>query len=290
MLKMQQYRRSSRRLVYNLMKRPVRPVRNWYLHTQARQFFDVAVDESDYTWGDLARVEEYFEYAFGRQKPVFPEPFQQPFRYFPGLRAHPVWNPGEFPFLDDLVQRREEIRYEFDRYRTTGSLAVHHQRLNDAGKWNVLYLRAAGTSNPLAGECFPAATQATAALPGMGVVGQAYFSLLAPGTHIPAHCGPTNTKLRVQVRLDVPAGCEMRVGDHTHSWDDGDDVLVFDDSFEHEVWIRGERERSVLIVDFPHPDLTAAELWALEAIDNKMPDRRRYSSLVKSNGQRPEVA
>ncbi len=133
--------------------------------------------------------------------------------------------------------------------------------------------------------------EATSGLPGMGIVGQAYFSLLAPGTHIPGHCGPTNTKLRVQLGLDVPDGCEMRIGDPLHKWDVARPLLVFDDSFEHEVWIRGDRERSVLILDFWHPDLRPAEIWALETIESWTPDRRRYrrksKKLVKPPQEKP---
>lgn len=32
-------------------------------------------------------------------------------------------------------------------------------------------------------------------------------------------------------------------------------VMVFDDSFEHEVWHNGTAPRVVLIMDFWHPDL-----------------------------------
>ena len=32
-------------------------------------------------------------------------------------------------------------------------------------------------------------------------------------------------------------------------------MLVLDDSFEHWVWNRGGEERSIFILDLPHPDL-----------------------------------
>ena len=34
-------------------------------------------------------------------------------------------------------------------------------------------------------------------------------------------------------------------------------MIIFDDSFEHEVWHDGNQTRLVLIVDFWHPELTA---------------------------------
>lgn len=42
------------------------------------------------------------------------------------------------------------------------------------------------------------------------------------------------------------------------SWKEGK-VLIFDDSFEHEVWHNGTNVRLVLIVDVWHPDLTEEE-------------------------------
>jgi aspartyl/asparaginyl beta-hydroxylase (cupin superfamily) len=66
-----------------------------------------------------------------------------------------------------------------------------------------------------------------------------------------------------------------------HDWDEGHEVLIFDDGYEHEVWVRSETERSVLIIDFWHPDLTAAERWALQTTDLWTPDRRRYRSKLK---------
>ena len=65
--------------------------------------------------------------------------------------------------------------------------------------------------------------------------GSAYFSLMAPGTRLRAHCGPTNVRLRVHVGIQVPTeGVAMRVGNETRPWRVGE-PLVFDDSFEHEV-------------------------------------------------------
>ena len=47
----------------------------------------------------------------------------------------------------------------------------------------------------------------------------------------------------------------MRVGEtHVH-WQEGK-VLVFDDSFEHEVWNLSNEERLIFIVDIFHPDLS----------------------------------
>ena len=60
----------------------------------------------------------------------------------------------------------------------------------------------------------------------------------------------------------------MRVGNEVVRWSEGK-LLVFDDSFEHEVWTAGDRTRFVLLFDVYHPDLRPEEMILLEAIQRK---------------------
>ena len=92
------------------------------------------------------------------------------------------------------------------------------------------------------------------------VYGSAFLSLLAPGTRLRPHCGPTNIRLRAHLPLLVPEGdCMMRVGnDPPRKWIEGK-VCLFDDSFEHEVWNSTDKPRLVLIVDLWHPKLDTDE-------------------------------
>ena len=55
----------------------------------------------------------------------------------------------------------------------------------------------------------------------------------------------------------------MRVGDETREWVDGQ-CLLFDDSFDHEVWHNGETDRIVLLIDLWHHDLTPFERHAFK--------------------------
>jgi ornithine lipid ester-linked acyl 2-hydroxylase len=98
----------------------------------------------------------------------------------------------------------------------------------------------------------------------------AMFSILDGGAHIPAHHGPYKGILRYHLGLRVPAtgdACCIRVDNEIRSWGEGDS-LIFDDTFEHEVWNRDPRQRVVLFVDFLRP--MAAPLsqinWALSHI------------------------
>ena len=73
------------------------------------------------------------------------------------------------------------------------------------------------------------------------VSGSVYFSLMSPGARLRAHCGPTNSRLRVHLALAAQHGaCGMRVGNESRLWREGE-VWVFDDSFEHEVRRRRAR-------------------------------------------------
>ena len=126
--------------------------------------------------------------------------------------------------------------------------------------------------------------------------GSMLLSLLAPGTHLRPHCGPTNHRLRLHLPLGVPTndnhdgsgsgrgddnsgdsysttrpqathleqeGTRLRVGNTTRAWREGE-VAVFDDSFEHEAWndnLHGVR--SVLLVDVWHPELTEGDREAV---------------------------
>ena len=50
----------------------------------------------------------------------------------------------------------------------------------------------------------------------------------------------------------------MRVCSEVRQWREGE-LLVFDDSFEHEVWNTSDEARLVLIVDLWHPGLSTKE-------------------------------
>ena len=82
-------------------------------------------------------------------------------------------------------------------------------------------------------------------------------------THVAQHCGLTNARLRAHLPLVVPTDSppKIRVGDSILHWEEGK-VMVFDDSFEHEVWNKSNETRIILIVDINHPELSEERrLW-----------------------------
>jgi aspartyl/asparaginyl beta-hydroxylase (cupin superfamily) len=84
------------------------------------------------------------------------------------------------------------------------------------------------------------------------------FSLLKPGTRIPAHTGTHNTRLICHLPLIVPPGCGFRVGNETRQWEVGK-LIIFDHTIEHEAWNDSAEERVVLIFEVWRPELSAQE-------------------------------
>jgi aspartate beta-hydroxylase len=109
------------------------------------------------------------------------------------------------------------------------------------------------------------------------------FSVLRPGTHILPHRGVTNTRLVTHLPLIVPAGCALNVGGEEHAWQEGR-CVVFDDTFEHEAWNRGDQTRVVLIFDTWNPDLSEAERAAVTDLVEAIGDFNRACEVPVPQG------
>jgi Aspartyl/Asparaginyl beta-hydroxylase len=181
------------------------------------------------------------------------------------MRSAPWWDPAGFPIVAALEAHAEDIRTELEDFVLSGALRFHPQSPGGPGKalttggWNIVELCSNGRVS--ARNAIHAPVTMSVLRSGPGVVtnqaGLAYFSVLPPHAHIKAHRGPTNKRLRIHLGLQVPPGCRMRVGHETRRWAGGR-CLVFDDSWEHEVWNDSAAPRSILLLDIVHPDLPAA--------------------------------
>jgi aspartate beta-hydroxylase len=186
------------------------------------------------------------------------DPLQRPVEYVPGASARPVYDPADYWFVPYLEASYEKILAEVtDTTDPAGrGFAPVTEPLVGSGRWDQVVLYENGRRNESACRLFPLITEVIEQIPeatthGPGVV---TLSWLHPGTHIIPHCGRTNAQLRVHLGLRVPEHTELRVGTERLSWLEGK-CIVFDDSFEHEVWHRGSRPRIVLILDVLYPGL-----------------------------------
>jgi ornithine lipid ester-linked acyl 2-hydroxylase len=83
----------------------------------------------------------------------------------------------------------------------------------------------------------------------------AFFSILGPGKHIPAHRGAYRGIIRYHLGLIIPREsykCRMRIGEEVYCWREGESI-VFDDTYEHEVWNETDEVRVVLFIDVVRP-------------------------------------
>jgi len=132
-----------------------------------------------------------------------------------------------------------------------------HKRIAPPGKWRSFFLRGYGCDiDDNMARC-PNTTALVRKIPGLN---SAFFSILAPGAHIPPHRGVTKGLLTCHLGLIVPEGnVRMRVGSEIVSWHEAE-TLVFDDTYEHEVWNDTDQTRVVLLVQFARP-LRAPGKW-----------------------------
>ena len=140
--------------------------------------------------------------------------------------------------------------------------------LNHSDRWSTYPLWRGGDR---VAENLARCPRTAAALDGVGMarIGalcpNAMFSVLAPHTQIPPHHGETNARLVVHLPLIVPPNCTYRVGFEHRTWTEGE-VLIFDDTIEHEARNDSDDPRTVLIFDVWNPLLTVAERDMVEAM------------------------
>ncbi|MFJ9442564.1 aspartyl/asparaginyl beta-hydroxylase domain-containing protein [Kitasatospora sp. NPDC101235] len=192
---------------------------------------------------------------------VWRDPLQRPVHYLPSLDPVPVHDPADFWFVSYLEENYPLIRAELERVLGAphnGFLPVEEPLLA-TGDWKQVTFYEGGQRFDEACERFPVTAGIIEAIPEATLAGPGVVTLsrLQPGSHIVPHCGASNAKLRVHLGLHVPEGPRMRVGDRTLHWTQGS-CLVFDDSFEHEVWHTGDAPRVVLLMDVWHPRLDPA--------------------------------
>uniref|UniRef100_A0A673AXP8 Aspartyl/asparaginyl beta-hydroxylase-like n=1 Tax=Sphaeramia orbicularis TaxID=375764 RepID=A0A673AXP8_9TELE len=215
----------------------------------------------------------YHWYELGHQRGHFASVWQRSLYNVEGLKAQPWWTPKETGYTDlvKMLERnwktiRDEALAVMDR--NTGQFIPEEENLREKGEWGqyTLWQQGKKVGNSCQGvpktcsllEKHPEATGCKR--------GQIKFSVMHPGTHVWPHTGPTNCRLRMHLGLVIPKqGCRIRCTTETRQWEEGK-VLIFDDSFEHEVWQDADSYRLIFIVDVWHPELTAYQRQTLSPI------------------------
>jgi len=167
---------------------------------------------------------------------------ERDFLWAGGLEAH--WRDIRRE-LDAVLERRDALPNFQD-------ISTDQATITDDDRWKTYFLYGFGfRSDANCARC-PETARLVAAVPGMQT---AMFSILAPGKHIPEHNGPYKGLIRYHLALKVPEPreqCRIRVDDRIVHWEEGHSLL-FDDTYEHEVWNDTDDERVVLFLDVVRP-------------------------------------
>jgi aspartyl/asparaginyl beta-hydroxylase (cupin superfamily) len=224
-----------------------------------------------YARSDLARAEHALAALTGAKRIYYPQPT---FLHVPKLPADEFYQRDAFPWLAEFEAATAEIRAEFERALLEDSAGAvpyidypegvpldQWKDLNKSRRWSAFFLWRDGERvNAHADRC-PKTASLLAKAPTADVRGYAptaFFSILDKKSHIPPHCGVTNSRLIVHLPLVVPDNCRFRVGSETREWKVGK-AWVFDDTIEHEAWNDSDAPRAILIFDTWHPGLTPGE-------------------------------
>jgi beta-hydroxylase len=171
----------------------------------------------------------------------------------------PVLDNRHFPYLDPLVADWEAVRTEIreilkhrEAVPVFQEVSTDQKRIAKDSNWRTFILYGFGVKAEKNCRQAPVTCALLEQIPNLQT---AWFSILAPGYHIPAHRGVSKGIIRGHLGLIVPKDrekCRMRVGEEICVWREGE-VFVFDDTYEHEVWNDTNEERVILLFDFDRP-------------------------------------
>ena len=171
----------------------------------------------------------------------------------------PVLDNEHFPFLQTFSDNWEAVRdeaLEILKYReavpTFQEVSSDQKRIATGKNWRTFILFGFRKKLIKNSVMAPVTTKLLETIPSLQT---AWFSILSPGYHIPAHRGVSKGIVRAHLGLIIPKDaekCRLRVGDQIKVWHPGE-VFVFDDTYDHEVWNETPDERVILLFDFDRP-------------------------------------
>lgn len=169
----------------------------------------------------------------------------------------------DFSFSSDLIDNwgdlRQEAQVVLERFIYLQFASPHLYVTRNpgvVGQRGMFYLLMAGLKVASNRARCPLTCKALEKVPNLH---NAAFYFLGPGAHILPHTGLCDRVLRAHLGLICPPDCALRIGEQQQSWREGE-LMVFDDTLEHEAWNRSDCWRAVLCLDFFHPIPASPEL------------------------------
>lgn len=210
--------------------------------------------------------------------------------YYPELPARQFYEPRDYAWTSSLLAAEAAIREEFLALKSNRNLftpyihATGNSPINpdhpllDNEDWSAMHIVKNGVVDQEVARRMPTVLKALEGAPLERVAGRGptiLVSRLAPGSKIGAHTGYLNTRLTCHLPIVIPGQCGIRVGNETRHWRSGE-MLMFNDSIDHEAWNDSAEERYVLIFFVWRPELPEAERnlvkHLLEGVDLYNPD------------------
>lgn len=194
-----------------------------------------------------------------------------------------IFQNEQFPWSTHLEANWEIIRTELDQILLhTDALPdfqeimPRQERITQDSGWKTYFFCAFGFIARKNCDRCPQTWALLKQIPGLKV---AFFSILAPGKHIPKHNGKHKGLIRYHLALKVPTPpeqCMIQIGDQIRHWEDGKS-LIFDDTVFHEVWNNTQDYRVVLFLDIARP-----LRFPLSIINGVIFQALKFSPLVQS--------
>jgi len=188
-------------------------------------------------------------------------------------QTHPVLRPlGPFPHLEILSDKDQEILQEAgllfqDEFNARKYNDVDTREMIYSGKWRAIELMRdtlrlpasrffANSLNKICQlDLFARKLDHSPAANKFKFKGIVNISRLFPGSIILPHFGINQSRLRIQIPINIPSGdCKIFCYDVNRYWD-VDMPLILNDSYIHMVANNTDMTRDVVLIDIQHPDL-----------------------------------
>lgn len=170
-----------------------------------------------------------------------------------------VFDHRHFPWAAELEANWEVIREELEeilRQRLSfpgmETITSDLSHMTNDQAWKTFFLYGYGYKiEPNCARC-PETTRILESIPDMKT---GLFSFLLPGKHIPRHRGEYKGLIRCHLGLIIPLKkeqCRMAIDDELVVWEEGR-LVIFDNSYHHEVWNDTDQLRVILMFDVVRP-------------------------------------
>ena len=179
-------------------------------------------------------------------------------RPFSKISNDPILPNRQFDWANLLEDNWQVIQEEVARLVNTDKELPNIQDIQPAealltkdNRWKTFFLQGFGHKVEKNRALCPETAKVIDQIPGLLT---AFFSILHPGKHIPAHRGIFKGIVRTHLGLIIPKNgeCKMRVNREFIHWQEGKPVF-FDDTYNHEVWNNTDGIRVVLLIDTIRP-------------------------------------